>query len=289
MKKRVFGILIIMSVSFLITGCGNSNNNEKKEETVNCEEGYYLKDGKCTKVEDSKDAIISYNCEDGYTLDETNKNCTKIETKDAKIDNPCPTDYTFSNNKCTKSTTVDPTVTPSCLDGGTLSGSVCKYKDTKAAKATYTCPDGYYIVDSSNICYRGSHSSNCDPTNPFKIDGAQKINGVCVQTKATASPTTSYSCTTGFTLQGSTCVREYELNALMKKSCPSGYKASGDNCVKTETKDITGNYYCESGYDISDTICTKTTVKEALKSYSCEASYELLNNKCFKFESENSN
>jgi len=109
---------------------------------------------------------------------------------------------------------------------------------------------------------------------------------------------TIYSCPSGYTKNGSKCVKSdkdtIEPTKKVTYTCPSGYTKNGTKCTKEEkstidaTKKVT--YSCPSGYTKSgsgdNTVCYKksNTSKDAkaTTTYSCADGYTLNDNKCTK-------
>ena len=131
-------------------------------------------------------------------------------------------------------------------------------------------------------------------TDTIKVGTTTKV------TDATAS--TTYTCPTGYTKDGTKCSRDVTTtdtkNATSKTtySCPSGYTLSGTKCNKNvstssvDTKDATSKttYSCPSGYTLSGTKCNKSTTTTDTKNatskttYSCPSGYTLSGTKCNK-------
>lgn len=274
MKKEFKIIVVFLLALTFSTGCGAKEFKEKKEE-IKCEEGYELTEGKCIKILDQKDAIASYSCQDGFTLSQDKSECTKTETKNAKIDNPCPSDYTFSNGTCTKTEMAEIIINKSCIDQyGEVEGDVCHHTQTKQATTRTTCPNGKVYVALTNDCWT-AWGIKCS----YSI-----LSGYCLS-PSSEKPITAYACPTGYTLEGTTCIRKYDTTAIQKKSCPSGFKAQGDTCVRTTTTKITGTYYCDSDFTLNGTKCTKTSVEKPNITYSCESEeYTLKDKVCIQYE-----
>ena len=112
---------------------------------------------------------------------------------------------------------------------------------------------------------------------------------------------TTYSCPSGYTLNGTKCkktttdTKNATASTKTTYSCPSGYTLNGTKCSKktTATKNATANkkttYSCPSGYTLNGTKCskkttdTKTATKNEKVTYSCSnKDYTLNGDKCTK-------
>jgi len=88
----------------------------------------------------------------------------------------------------------------------------------------------------------------------------------------------TYSCPSGWQVQGDKCRSVLSQPATPIYSCPSGYSLSGNMCSKTETQPATPNYSCPTDFTLSGTTCTKTY--PAQPNYSCPANYTLSGTTC---------
>lgn len=281
LKKKTYTIILTILCIFLLTGC---KEEKKEDKTIKCEKGSYLIENECKKASEVVNALESYSCEENYTLNDDYSKCIKTETKDAKIDNPCPSDYEYSNFKCNKTETKDIIVTPSCInENGVLNADrkTCTHTEIRQPKYTTTCPSGYYIYGFD--CHKKNRSGiKCYTGEIFSAEA-----GGCLDIFDYVKPTSQYICGTGYTLEGNNCVRRDIINALQNKSCPSGFTESNGKCKKTITIDVSGKYYCEEGFTLNDHTCTKVTKKDSIKKYSCENDeFTLIEKSCVKFETK---
>ena len=288
--------------------------------TYSCPSGYTLNGTKCSKkTTDTKNATAStkttYSCPSGYTLNGTK--CSKKTTSsinataNKKTTYSCPSGYTLNGTKCNKVTTssinatANKTTTYSCSSGYTLNGTKCSKKttDTKNATANTTYGDWVsqgkqtfntvqYSTDTRRVVLVASYiktdcTSNCT-TNKW------------VYLIMNRSKKTTYSCPSGYTLNGTKCkktttaTKNATASTKTTYSCPSGYGLGGTKCYKGSmtTKNATSNtkttYSCPSGYTLNGTKCKKTTTatKNATANkkttYSCPSGYTLNGTKCSK-------
>ena len=259
--------------------------------TYSCPSGYTLNGTKCSKkTTNTKNATAStkttYSCPSGYTLNGTKcskkTTATKNATANKKTTYSCPSGYTLNGTKCNKVTTssinatANKTTTYSCSSGYTLNGTKCSKKttDTKNATANTTYGDWasqgkqtfntvQYSTDTRRVVLVASYiktdcTSNCT-TNKW------------VYLIMNRSKKTTYSCPSGYTLNGTKCKKTTTAtkNATANKkttySCPSGYTLNGTKCSKktTDTKTATKNekvtYSCSNkDYTLNGDKCTKT-------------------------------
>jgi type IV pilus assembly protein PilY1 len=164
--------------------------------------------------------------------------------------------------------------TNGCINSGSGCGSGGHSQNGAIISAnTYSTDQGLDITFKT-ATYRGDSGGNgagCP-------SGSSASNGECVSTTTTTA-TTTYSCSSGYTLSGSTCTETatptcsgngYTLSGSVcvksghpnqTPTCPSGYTLSGSSCTKSTS--ATAAYSCPSGYTLSGTNCTETTVTEA--------------------------
>ncbi len=103
------------------------------------------------------------------------------------------------------------------------------------------------------------------------VTGTETIK-VGTLTKVTdAASSTSYTCPSGYTKNGTKCTRNVinteTIDATVSYTCPSGYTKNGTKCTKTTTSSKTDTinatakktYSCPSGYTKSDDECVKKT------------------------------
>ena len=263
----------------------------------------------------SKDTITKTEYRNVETKEVTEKTGTLVDVIDAKKDvkttYTCPSGYTLNGTKCskkstdTKKATASTKTTYSCSSGYTLNGTKCSKTttDTKNATANTTYGDWVsqgkqtfntvqYSTDTRRVVLVASYiktdcTSNCT-TNKW------------VYLIMNRSKKTTYSCPSGYTLNGTKCsktttdTKNATANTKTTYSCPSGYGLGGTKCYKGSmtTKNATANtkttYSCPSGYTLNGTKCNKTTTntKNATANkkttYSCPSGYTLNGTKCTK-------
>ena len=257
--------------------------------TYTCPSGYTLNGTKCSKKStDTKKATAStkttYSCSSGYTLNGTK--CNKVTTSsinataNKKTTYSCPSGYTLNGTKCSKTTTDTKNATANTTYGDWVS----------QGKQTFNTVQ--YSTDTRRVVLVASYiktdcTSNCT-TNKW------------VYLIMNRSKKTTYSCPSGYTLNGTKCsktttdTKNATANTKTTYSCPSGYGLGGTKCYKGSmtTKNATANtkttYSCPSGYTLNGTKCNKTTTntKNATANkkttYSCPSGYTLNGTKCTK-------
>ena len=228
--------------------------------TYSCPSGYTLNGTKCSKkTTNTKNATAStkttYSCPSGYTLNGTKcskkTTATKNATANKKTTYSCPSGYTLNGTKCNKVTTssinatANKKTTYSCSSGYTLNGTKCSKKttDTKNATANTTYGDWVsqgkqtfntvqYSTDTRRVVLVASYiktdcTSNCT-TNKW------------VYLIMNRSKKTTYSCPSGYTLNGTKCSKKTTdtktatKNEKLTYSCSNkDYTLNGDKCTKT--------------------------------------------------------
>ena len=228
--------------------------------TYSCPSGYTLNGTKCSKkTTNTKNATAStkttYSCPSGYTINPTKcskkTTATKNATANKKTTYSCPSGYTLNGTKCNKVTTssinatANKKTTYSCSSGYTLNGTKCSKKttDTKNATANTTYGDWVsqgkqtfntvqYSTDTRRVVLVASYiktdcTSNCT-TNKW------------VYLIMNRSKKTTYSCPSGYTLNGTKCSKKTTdtktatKNEKLTYSCSNkDYTLNGDKCTKT--------------------------------------------------------
>jgi len=266
-------------------------------------------------VDAKKDVKTTYTCPSGYTLNGTKcskkTTSTKNATASTKTTYSCPSGYTLNGTKCSKKTTssinatANKKTTYSCPSGYTLNGTKCSKTTTATKNATANTTYGDWI-------YQGKYTFNSiqytsDTRKVVRVSSS--INTDCTTNCTTntwtylvynRSKKTTYSCPSGYTLNGTKCskkttdTKNATASTKTTYSCPSGYGLGGTKCYKGSmtTKNATANtkttYSCPSGYTLNGTKCNKTTTdtKNATANkkttYSCPSGYTLNGTKCSK-------
>ena len=203
----------------------------------------------------SKDTITKTEYRNVETKEITEKTGTLVDVIDAKKDvkttYSCPSGYTLNGTKCSKKTTDTKNATANTTYGDWAS----------QGKQTFNTVQ--YSTDTRRVVLVASYiktdcTSNCT-TNKW------------VYLIMNRSKKTTYSCPSGYTLNGTKCKKTTTAtkNATANKkttySCPSGYTLNGTKCSKktTDTKTATKNekvtYSCSNkDYTLNGDKCTKT-------------------------------
>ena len=266
-------------------------------------------------IDAKKDVKTTYTCPSGYTLNGTKCSKKTTDTKNAtastKTTYSCPSGYTLNGTKCSKKTassinaTANKKTTYSCPSGYTLNGTKCNKTTTDTKNATANTTYGDWV-------YQGKYTFNSiqytsDTRKVVRVSSS--INTDCTTNCTTntwtylvynRSTKTTYSCPSGYTLNGTKCskkttdTKNATASTKTTYSCPSGYGLGGTKCYKGSmtTKNATANtkttYTCPSGYTLNGTKCNKTTTntKNATANkkttYSCPSGYTLNGTKCSK-------
>lgn len=289
-----------------------------------CDEGYTLnKDNKCSKTLKSIDANVKYICDKGYTLKDNM--CLKNDTKDAKPAYQCAGLGVLKGDKCVQEQSTKAGVTYTCPSGYIYYDDKCSTASNKAASSSYYCPNGYSL--SGNKCSKTEYSSPSSGAGSYSCNSDESlvgdkcyVNANCSTTSSGGyrnpycymypnmpgcdkSTTTTCTCPSGYTKQGSQCYRGASYNsgdsycskgvlngnscvytstidALVRYTCPSGYQVYGNQCVKTSSTKPTPKYYCAGGLELRGTECVATITADAINGYECDVGYTLLGNTC---------
>src|SRR3546814_5652126 len=71
------------------------------------------------------------------------------------------------------------------------------------------------------------------------------------------------------TLFRSVCTIDLAQPAEVTYSCPTGWEVQGDKCKSVLSQPATPIYSCPSGYSLSGNMCSKTETQPATPNYSC--------------------
>jgi len=205
------------------SACVNRSTVVTAAPTSTCPAGYALDGGKCIK---SQSQSVGYKCAEGFSLQGTI--CVKNNTKpaDVNIVVACPSTFPFSA-ETTYSKSTD---------------FVCA-KDGKLGPVTTLGIVALYCGNTSTSTTR----PNCDyMLNQLNIGG-----GIIYPTK-----TQTYSCQSGWSLSGQSCVAITRQNATAY--CPSGWSMSGSVCTATFTDQPTLS--CPTDFNLKNGVCSKGNV-----------------------------
>ena len=262
--KKILKSCYVLAVATLITGC------EKK---LSCEEGYILKENFCYKEIENKPATEVYTCEEGYSLSQDNSKCEKIESIDATQQYTCNNGYTLNKDKCLGVSTINATPTYSCPNGGTLNGSKCiqRVADTQALSQRYYCIMGT-LSGTNCLSTPGPATGRCPA-------GTIQINSNTCSSNALKE----YYCLRGEKI-GSMCYLDVATQANVSYSCQSGYTLNGAKCSKNVSVNANTIYTCSDEYTLKDNKCQKVIESNRIVNYTCEENYELKENKCILYD-----
>ena len=181
--------------------------------STSCPSGYVKYNSVCKNLTSTIPLVIKYTCPTGYALNQTTKMCdlpTVATTTDTIVP---PTTATINTDQIVPAQTnaastqapIPATVTYNCSSGYVLNGSQCTLTTTIPATAKTSCPTGYV-----------------------------KLNNTCKNLKGTIDLITTYTCTSGYTLNsdGTTCTSSsVTVPATATYSCSTG--SILDNATKT--------------------------------------------------------
>lgn len=297
-----------------------------------CPIGWTLDGTNCTR-QTSHPAAGIYSCPAGWTLSGTT--CSQPSTVPATPNYSCLIGWTLAGTNCTLDEVVPATGTPQCNAGTTFDGSRCVLNWSFAATPSYSCPGGYAL--SGTTCTAGGNYAATPTYECFSIGNVGNglcitggVGGTCpaVPGLGSGSPTiiagpfgpitlcyynavTTYSCPSGGTLEGTTCVaaasqpanvsfscpvgtlsgnqcvgQTFEAPIGVGYTCPSGWTLSGSNCLRSSSQAATLGYACDPGFTLSGTSCTGTATQPATIGYACAPGETLSGTECIIAETQ---
>lgn len=167
----------------------------------------------------------------------------------------------YSELGSTATDNISGTITASIVTSGTVNTSVA---------GTYTVY--YNVVDSSgNAATAVSRTITVNPRTEYRYRDSYTNCDTCYNTcQNSQGASSSYYCSSGYTLSGSTCSRTTSSAASVTYSCSSG-SLSGSSCYTPTDTAATPSYTCPSGYSGSGSSCSKTTTTTASSYYYCNS------------------
>ncbi len=260
-----------------------------------------------SKISDDEYALkVQLNCGDqrdyiletiGCTSVCKNGNCT---TQIVDNNNNNNTSNNTSDNTNTNDNDDDIASNPNVdKDGNVIDDLLYKttyYQHKKAVTTTkkvYSCPTGYKL--NGTKCTKATTGATIDATPVYNPDQTitvdakvategQKEYVNAIKTKVR----TDYSCPTGYTLNGSYCIKYIDATEHQggnSYTCPSGFTQNGTKCTKSYTATYVAgntNYSCPSGGTLNGTKCTITQNASASTTYTCPAGYSKNGSSCYK-------
>ena len=268
----------------------------KGETTYTCPSGYTKNGTKCTKSYDAtyKAGATTYTCPNGGTLNGTK--CVLTTTATSTTEYTCPSGYTKNGTSCYKVYTASSNTTYTCPSGYTRNGTTCTKTTTQSQNATASTSYGSWVSQGTKYYTSASQAYTGDTS---KLVYVGKITGAACgspcgnsgiwykYTYYTRSKTTTYTCPSGWTKDGSKCYKTSTdtKNATSSTSytCPNGGTQSGGKCTLTANATANTTYTCPSGYTRNGTTCTKTydaTANTGAGSYTCPNGGTVNGSKC---------
>ena len=174
---------------------------------------------------------------------------------------------------------------------------VTYYQHKKAIKSTkivYTCPSGY--TKNGTKCTKKTTGATIDATpvyNPDTVQTTDALFNAGTEYTIYADPIktkvdTEYSCPTGYTLNGSYCIKYTDATEVpgdITYTCPTGYTRNGTKCTKVydaTAKIGAGAYSCPNGGTLNGTKCTLTKEATSNTTYTCPSGYDRNGTSCYK-------
>ncbi len=181
------------------------------------------------------------------------------------------------NSNCSQTESVSATQNYTCSGTGTVyqnqstCNSNCSQQESVNATQSYTCPSTGTAYQNQNTCTAscltvthgtcevlfsmfGSGTYICNlngSRNGRYYRTASACAAGCIKTTKTTC-TDTYSCPAGYTLQGTTCIKNGSGSCTGPTySCPSGYTLQGTTCTENISEGCTGpTYSCPAGYTL---------------------------------------
>ncbi len=273
-----------------------------------CPSGYTLSGSSCSKTLSQSATIASYGCPAGQSISGSSCIATNSTSAAANVSYSCPAGQVLSGSSCIATSTTAATPSYTCpggpgltfqsLNGATAS---CSYSKTYSATPTYYCDPvygGQYEGEISwiqgTLVLWPTLECSTSPDYPpdaiyypasviYSCNGSDPVNGSSCSTNVTTSATlSSYICSAGSTLSGSSCIKSSSTAAYTTYSCNSGGVLSGSQCTYTTTTTSAAapNYSCPSGYTLSGSSCSENLSQAATPNYSCPSGYSLSGSVC---------
>lgn len=133
-------------------------------------------------------------------------------------------------------------ITYSC-SGGTISGQYCVASSDAPAPSHYSCAAGQTLSGSNCINPNGSVVSASIAS--YGCPAGQTLQGnQCVATNVTVKMASGITrtCTSG-TLVGNQCITSSVSSTQVSYTCPTGFTTSGASCIKSESIDTSLSCY----------------------------------------------
>ena len=251
-KLIIFSIICILlfSFSFYYISFNKGKNNKeinKKDEPV-------IKDEKDDKKDEETPVIDNTETKDDkQEITETNNNTTINDTNTTK--------ETTNNTKKSNTTS-------------TNKNSTTKKSNTNTTKST--------SQNNTNHSSSTTQQNNNNTSNNTSNNNNNNTSTTTPQTPTT--PTITYSCPNGYTLNGTKCTTTVDASLV----CPDNTtESTNDSCINLSEGYESQSEECPSGYIMIKMIGIGIPDKYMChpahsKVYRCESGYTLSNNKCTK-------
>ncbi|MCW2406883.1 conjugal transfer mating pair stabilization protein TraN [Sphingobium sp. B1D7B] len=283
-----------------------------------CPSGWSLSGTTCTQGQTQSATVSGYVCPADYVA--SGNKCLRTISQSSTPVYSCPAGWNLSGNSCSQTGSYGASVSYGCPDGFTLSGTTCTATISQPGTPGYQCAgistltiDNGRTVCSVNrfnvggkcpatfvdmaflyekkIAYAGPHPY-CfyAPRQIFTCPGGywQDDARMCHASRNQGASET-WSCPSGGTLSGTTCIINNVTSATATQTCPIGYSLSGTTCSTTLSQDGTPKYTCPAGYSLSSSTCSRTASQPAAPQYGCSAGYALSGSQCTSSSSATAN
>ncbi len=254
----------------------------QKPKEPKCPENYvFHKDKLCRSEEEL--VMNKLTCEKG-TLQEESKNC--LITDEYLAEFKCPDKTTQDNNKCYTREVRNQITTGGTCPTGSVDVHLTEYcgKNPRSAAQQFSCPEKTLkqktVSGGALKCYTKVRAmgppqyDSCGSNDETMWDKDK-----CYYDPAPYN--VKYSCS-GFTqthLYDKKCYETVEKN--ISYGCATGFTKDGTKCIKTNTTEA--KLTCKENYTLKDKKCVKESFVPAIENRTCDGKDNLLiNNKCYK-------
>ena len=175
----------------------------------------------------------------------------------------CKSEYIYNSSNCTSPRSVSGA---SC--GGKYTGCSCP---SGVSSGSYGCEE-YYASPCSSVCKK-AYADNC--RNRTAVISSCPANATCSYFSDCSSKISSWSCNSGYTQSGSSCIKNdpCDNRTAVISSCPSNASCS----YFSDCSSKISSWSCNSGYTKSGSSCTKILSDLCPAGYSksdgCSCSY----------------
>ena len=227
-----------------------------------CDSGYNLNGTSCTKdmsYSETFDAELTYSCNSPYELN--GDKCEHLAFTNTLTRYVC-SDGTYSSGMCVIKfkRTLTSDVRNWCSRMGLLGSGSCPKLGCEEVGGIFNEAEYNRDKNSYMWCYRWEESLRDGIEEKYCLSG-YVLNGSRCEKLYEISAFPTYSCPDDYLLLNGKCIgvvsKMENIPAKYKYTCSSGYKLNGTVCVKEQTMSANKEYTCSKNYTLSGTTCYK--------------------------------